>query len=176
MAKLLTTLLGASEPIFSAGMTKLEKTTGNGGIDVRLIADITEIKYKVMRRLGLDVSDTTGHELYFALIAAIRRGEGAELLADADYVLTKIDDQIISFNLIDVIENSHHELSYQKQIFNYGRRSLRGELVSRYMNHARTNNETTKAIAKSIGLMPEADTWYNYGTVSKVGAPKKELF
>jgi len=38
---------------------------------------------------------------------------------------------------------------------------LRGELVTRYIEHNRTDEGTTREIASSIGLMPESDAWYN---------------
>lgn len=160
MARFLQLLLQAKEPMFSAGLTRLEKSTGHSGVDTRLIADITEKAHKVMRHLGLDVRDTTGRELYFALVESIKRGNSESLLADADYVLIALDGIIISFNLIDIIENAHHGLSYEKQIVSHGQRSLRGELVGRYIDHARTDESTTRDIAYDIGLLSEDDAWY----------------
>ena len=87
MSRFLQLLLDAQEPIFSAGLAKLEKSTGNCGIDTRLIADITEKAHIVMRRLGLDPSDTTGHELYAALIVTVKKDDGKVLLEGSDYVL-----------------------------------------------------------------------------------------
>jgi radical SAM superfamily enzyme with C-terminal helix-hairpin-helix motif len=82
-------------------------------------------------------------------------------LVETDYVLMSFGGKIISFNMIDVIENSHHELSYDSQIISHGQRSLRGELVDRYINHSRTNEITTRNIATSIGLLRAEDAWYN---------------
>ena len=161
MAGYLQSLLGTKEPIFSQGIIKLEKTTGNGGVDTRLIADITEKAHSIMRQLGLDIRDTTGPELYHALISTVKCGMCEPLLSDADYVLFAASDKIISFNLIDVIENAHHELTYEQQICSHGQRSLRGELITRYIEHDRTDEGTTREIASSIGLMPESDAWYN---------------
>lgn len=160
MARFLQLILGAQEPMFSAGLAKLEKTTGHSGVDVRLIADITEKAHIVMRSLGLDTRDTTGRELYFALIAAVSHGNIESLLAGNDYVLLMLDDKIISFNSVDVIENSHHGLPYEQQTISYGQRNLRGELVKRYVDHLRTDDVTTRDIALSIGLLPESDAWY----------------
>ena len=160
MSRFLQLILGAQEPMFSAGLTQLEKTTGHSGVDTRLIADITEKAHGIMRRLGLDTRDTTGRELYFALMAAVNHGDIESLLGDNDYVLLALDNTIISFNPIDVIENAHHGLPYGQQIISHGRRNLRGELVKRYIDHARTDEATTRDIALSIGLLPESDTWY----------------
>ncbi len=153
MARFLQKLLGAEEPIFSRGIARLEKTTGNSGIDVRLIANITEKAHDIMRQLQLDVRDTSGKELYFALIEAVKCGIGENLLVDSDYVLLEVDNKVISFNLIDVIENAHHEIGYARQIVSHGQRSLKGEIVSRYVGHARTDESTTLDIASSIGLV-----------------------
>lgn len=154
-------LLGTSGTVFSAGLSKLEKNTGQTGIDTRLIADIIERSHVVMRRLGLDTRDTTGRELYMALNEAIKRGEGESLLMDTDFVLVSIGNTIISFNLIDVIENMHHGLPFGKQIISHGQRALRGELVGRYLDHSRSNEAATREILSMIGLLPEHDACYN---------------
>ena len=163
MSRFLQSLLGVKEPLFSAGLARLEKTTGHSGVDTRLIADITEKSHNIMRQLGLDTRDTTGHELYLALNEAVKRGDGELLLIDVDYVLMSIDDTVISFNLIDVVENMHHNLPYKRQIISHGQRSLRGELVGRYINHTRTDESTKLDIASLIGLLPESDKWYTDG-------------
>jgi hypothetical protein len=161
MANLLQKALKIDEPIFTMGMRSLEKSAGNSGVDTRLIADIHENAHKVMRTLGLDTTDTTGRELYHALAAAVKRSDIEKLLLDTDYVLYAIGGDIISFNLVDVIENAHHELGYESRIISHGQRSLRGEIIERYINHIRTNEATTLEIVKSIGLLPDSDAWYN---------------
>ena len=152
--------MNAEEPLFSSGLEKLEKTAANSGVDTRLIADITEKSHIIMKQLGLDIRDTTGKELYFALKTTIRQGIGDMLLCDSDYVLVKIDDKIISFNLLDMIDNAHHELSFENQIATHGQRSLRGELVARYINHKCTDNKATLDIAQCMGLLPDSDACY----------------
>ena len=161
MAKFLQQLLDAKEPMFSNGIALLEKSTGNSSVDIRLIADITEKAHAVMRKLGLDLNDTTGRELYGALTATVALGTFEELLLDVDYVMFMLDGRIMSFNMIDVVENAHHKMPYECQTISHGQRSLRGELVSRYVEHARTDESTTIMIAKSIGLMPDSDACYN---------------
>lgn len=158
----LQSLLGIKEndTVFKAGLIRLEKMTGNGSVDVSLIANIIEKGHKVLRELKLDLSNTTAHELYFALNATVKNSTVEWLLLDTDYVLINIDDEIVSLNMIDVIENAHHELSFARRIISHGRRSLRGELVSRYLNHARTCIKSTKEVAKDIGLIQEGDACY----------------
>jgi hypothetical protein len=161
MAKYLQLVLDLPEPIFSHGLAQMERATGNSGVDVRLIADIMQKAHAVMRHLNLDIRDTTAHELYLALNAAVTRDEDIEvLLTDTDYVLFVIDDKIISFNLIDVIENSHHKMPIGKNIISHGQRSLRGELVGRYIDHVRTDETMVREVVNHIGLLPEGDAWY----------------
>jgi len=158
MANYLQKVLKINQPLFVTGMAALEKSTGNSGVDTRLIADVIENAHKVMRVLKLDTSDTTGRELYHSLLAAVKHSDIEALLMNSDYVLYIIDDDVISFNLIDVIENSHHELPFDKQINSHGQRSLRGEIIGRYIDHSRTNNRTTFEIANAIGLSPGGDS------------------
>ncbi len=160
MARFLQTILNVEEPLFSVGLTRLEKATGNSGVDTRLIADIIEKAHQVMRALTLDPADTTGHEVYQALIGTVIDGTAQTILVDTDYILLAFESEIVSFNLIDVIENRHHQLSYGSQIASHGQRSLRGEIVTRYIDHARSNEAVTREIASSIGLLPESDQGY----------------
>lgn len=161
MAKFLQQLLSIDEPAFSFGMNQLEKATGNVGVDTRLIADITHQAHILMRRLGLDPADSTGRELYQALAATVKRGDFETILLEADYILMSFAGQVVSFNLIDVIENSHHELAYEQRIMSHGRRSLRGEIVERYIENSRTDSGVTRQLATGIGLLPDMDKWYN---------------
>jgi len=155
MTHYLQSILNIDSSLLTSGLAQLEKSTGNSGVDTRLIADVLEKAHKVIRLLGLDIKDTTGRELYHSLIATVKRVDIESILCDMDYVLFYIDNRVISFNLIDVIENSHHELSYEKQIVSHGQRSLRGEIIGRYIDHARTNEATTMVIVSSIGLLPK---------------------
>jgi hypothetical protein len=150
-------VLPDSEPLLTSGIVALEKSTGHSGVDTRLIADILKNAHGVMRSLGLDTADTTGRELYQALISAIKTDSIEELLQSCDYTLYVIDKDVISFNLIDIIENYHHALDYERRSVNHGQRSLRGEIVDRYLRHTRTNEATTLEIASTIGLLPGED-------------------
>lgn len=68
MAKILRDLLDAEEPIFSLGIQQLERASGDIGEDARLIGEISEKMAGVMRNLRLDPQQTTGIELYHALL------------------------------------------------------------------------------------------------------------
>jgi hypothetical protein len=71
MSQTLSRLLGAGEPMFSVALQRLERASGNFGVDVRLTADIIAKAHVAMRSLGLDPQDTHGRELYHALNALV---------------------------------------------------------------------------------------------------------
>ncbi len=160
MAKFLQQLLKINEPMFSIGIRQLEKATGSSGVDTRLIADITHKAHDIMRRLGLDPADSTGRELYQALNSSVKRGTFEKLLIGADYVMMSFVGEPVSFNLIDVIENAHHELTFEQRIVSHGQRSLRGEIVQRYLQHASVNETMALDVATETGLLPESDRLY----------------
>lgn len=71
MSKMLSELLGATEPMFTLALQQLEKASGNSSADIRLTAEITgKVRIKT-QELGLDPEDTTSQELYHALLAKI---------------------------------------------------------------------------------------------------------
>ncbi|SRR6266496_525771 len=72
MANLLRDLLDAQEPLFSLSLRQLEEASGHKGIDTKLIGDIIEKTHEATRKLGLDHHDTSGPELYHALLAKIK--------------------------------------------------------------------------------------------------------
>lgn len=149
MAKILQELLGVNQPQFSLTMQRLEKATGNDGVDVRLIADITHKAHAVMRKLNLDLKDTTAHELYNALNA---RGN-ATFLAGTEYVGLKVDGEVISFNLDDVAENRHKD--FAERSLAHMRSALKRELAARYTAHPRTDNKAVKTHMQEAGLTME---------------------
>src|SRR5207253_231460 len=56
------------EPLFSMAIKQLEQTTGRPGEDARLVAEMTQKVHNKLQALGLDPNDTTGPELYSALV------------------------------------------------------------------------------------------------------------
>jgi len=69
----LSDLLGATEPMFTLALKQLEEDSGNPSADIRLTAEITgKIRLKTIE-LGLDPDDTTGSELYHALLNLIAK-------------------------------------------------------------------------------------------------------
>lgn len=66
-------LLDAKEPLFSESLKQLEDVSHRPGADAKLAGDIHERAVRAMKALGLDEKDTTGPELYHALLAQIKK-------------------------------------------------------------------------------------------------------
>lgn len=160
MSKYLAELLGNDHPLFRFNLKELELSTGNAGVDSRLLADTIEIAHEVMREIGLDPSDSSAYELYHSLNALVESGRATELLSKSHFVLLNIDDQLISFNLYDVIENAHHELPFAKRRFDHAQRRLRAEIVRRYAEHERTNEATVHNLTKEANIHMDEDQQY----------------
>lgn len=160
MTRVLKDLLANDHPLFLMNIALLERASGNAGIDVKLIGEITDKANRIIRELGLDPSDTTGRELYLALNALVRRNisEARRILSCTPYVLTNLGVGPISFNLHDIIENSHHDLPYEKRSVAHAQRRLRAELVRRYAEHERTHDEVVYNLAREVGVLLDGDT------------------
>jgi len=72
MTRILSELLGANEPVFRQGLSKLEHASGHSSADVRLTAELAQGTKAKLQQLGLDPHDTTGPELYAALEARLK--------------------------------------------------------------------------------------------------------
>lgn len=66
-------LLDAKEPLFSESLAQLEEVSHRPGADAKLAGEIHERAVRAMKALGLDEKDTTGPELYHALLAQIKK-------------------------------------------------------------------------------------------------------
>jgi len=136
MANQLIELINATDPSAGVVLRDLEAATGNQGVDVRLIADITERAHNVIRTLGFDTANTTPQELYHALDATVASGRVDALLDQTDFVIFRLDDSMVSLNKADVIENAHHQLQFDQRTVTHGREALKNELVKRYSDKA----------------------------------------
>ena len=157
MSRTLATLLGNDHPRFVITLDEFEKASGHKGVDVRLLADITEAAHAAMRSLGLDTADTSAHELYHALTGCVKQGKAEQVLAHTSYVLLEVESELVSFNILDLIESSHHELPFESRSLGHAQRKLRLEIVKRYAEHDRTSSEMIKQQAKEIGLTMDSD-------------------
>lgn len=68
MCKLIADLVGADRRIVGEMVQRLERASGLPGVDIRLTGEIYGRTHMKMRELGLDPNDTTGKELYQALM------------------------------------------------------------------------------------------------------------
>lgn len=85
MSKFLIELLQAKEPLFSTAIRQLEEVSAKPGVDVKLTAEIIQTFKNKVKELGLDPEDSTGEEIYKALLlkakehdAHLARSMGAE--------------------------------------------------------------------------------------------------
>ncbi len=160
MARALKQLLGNDHPLFSANLAALEKATGGAGVDVKLLGDITDRAVSVLRRLGLDPANTTGKEAYQALNSFAKNEVSQRRLKDCDFVLMMFGDDLVSFNLQDVIENAHHQLKFEERTTGHAKRHLRAEIICRYADHDRTRDEVVHKLVDEIGLKQPNDEEY----------------
>ncbi len=72
MTRVLSELLGADEPMFHQGLMRLEAASGHANTDIRLSAEVSRATKLKLRALGLDPADTTGAELYAALLQRVK--------------------------------------------------------------------------------------------------------
>jgi len=159
MSKVLAKLLSNNHPLFVFNVQAMERASGNAGIDARLIAETIEQAHTVMRSLGLDVHDTSAEELYHTLNSLIMRGE-SDALRDNESTLFVVNDEVVSFNLLDVIENAHHQLPFEKRHVDHAQRHLRAELIKRYAEHDRTSDEMIQKLADQAEISRTDDVHF----------------
>lgn len=148
------------------GLEAIEKNSINPSVDTRLVSDMIVKGYDIIKNLGLDKNNTTAKELYYALNSQYKNSNIEKILLDCDYVVIPIDGQIVSLNLIDIIENDHHKLSFEKRLLDHGRRALRGEILYRYENYGKIDLNRLEDLANSIGLLNIEDK-HHIHTVKK---------
>lgn len=148
----LSRLLGHNHPLFVYNLALLERATGQAGVDTRLIADITETAHRIMRKLGLNPADTQAIELYKALESAAERDEASQLLADSDYVIALVGAETVSLNLQDVLANHEAKASFADRTCDRATWHLRAEIVKRYADHDRTDNQLVHLLANQAGI------------------------
>lgn len=154
MAHNLVSLLegGAAEALAIRELRLMTKD----GVDVRLIADILSKAHTVMRRLGLDPSDTTAEEVYHALVSAVATEQFLSLLEDTDYVLVELDGRVISFNPVDVIDNYHYQLPIDERRTSAAKKGLGWEITRRYKDNPAASKQRVEQAAERAGW-PESE-------------------
>ena len=156
MSRNLGQLLGRNDQLFVSGIDELERMTNRGGTDAKLIGDILHMAHRIIKKIGLDPADSTAKEIYLALRSFCTTEANLNNLVDLDYVLYSVDGQVVSFNLIDIIENNHHDLPFEKRVLDHGKRALRGEIARRYKMELRDGTAVEDKIHK-FGLIKHDD-------------------
>ena len=156
----LRTLLGSDHPLLIHNIAALEKAAGCPGIDVQIIAEAARRSRSIITQLGLDPDEHHPHELYHALNALAHSKRSSAVLSPSDFTMVNWDGHVISLNLLDVVENAHHELSFDQRTRSHATRFLRMEIVKRYAEHERTNNDMVERLAKEVELSRDNDQYY----------------
>ena len=150
MSRNLTKLLGDSVRTRVA-VSELRRMAGDDS-DVRLITEILARAHSIIRALGLDPADTTGREVYQALIAAAPRIDQTAWARASDWVMMDFDGQVISFHPVDIVENYHHQLPYGQHRIESGKRGLGYEITRRFSAHPRTHTSTVERVVCEGGI------------------------
>ncbi len=147
MAKYLQQLLHAREPLFSHMIHQLETATGNRGVDVAYLADVTERAHEVMRRIGLDTADTTAMELYRSLNA---HASDQALFTHTDDVALLLNNEVVSFNHDDILENK--SLTFEKRTLAHVRCQMQHGLLARYIATERIDEMAAEELIAQSGM------------------------
>ncbi len=150
MSKRLNQLLGGDAKSQIA-LTELRRMAGDDS-DVRLLAEILARAHSILRALGLDPKDTTGKEVYQALMAAAPQIEQTAWAKASNWVVLDFDGQIISFHPIDIVENYHHELPFGQHRTANGKKGLGYEITRRYKKHPRTHRAAVERVVCEGGI------------------------
>lgn len=150
MASKLAKLLGNS-PQSQIALYELRKMARDDS-DVRLIADIMARAHSILRALGLDPANTTGKEVYQALLAAAPNIQNTAWAKASEWVMMEFDGQIISFHPVDVVENYHHQLEFGKHRVDQGKKGLGYEITRRYKKHPRTHDKSVERVVCQGGI------------------------
>ena len=109
MSRFLSELLGAKEPMFHKRLNNLEVASGLSRTDIKLGTDIERLtRYKLLQ-LGFDPMDTTGTELYNALLSKISADD--QILTDA--IQKKYPSKFLNVAVAEAVNT----LSVPKQCF-----------------------------------------------------------
>jgi len=155
MPHVLQQLLKRDDSLFLTTLEKLERTVGNDGVDTRLIADITHKAHDILRTLSLSPAHTTGLEAYSVLRSHVKNKDRMEALLSTDFVLFSFDGEIISFNLIDILDDIQHGRTYKERTLEHAQRALMGEIVHRYTNHARAHDPTVRTLLRDSQILTD---------------------
>lgn len=153
MPHVLQRLLQREDSHFPVALERLERTIGNHGIDLRLIADITHRTHDILRNLHLDPANTTALEAYNVLRSHVKNDNRMRELLTTDFVLFSFNGEIVSFNLLDIIDDIQSERSFKDRTLEHGQRALTGEIVHRYTTHPGAHDATVRSLLRDTKLL-----------------------
>lgn len=153
MPHILQQLLKEHVSLFPATLEKLEHAVGDAGVDVRLVADITHSAHEIVRSLTLDPASSTAQEVYGALQHYVEVNEKGDLLLSSDFVLFSFKDEVVSFNLLDILEDIHKGNGFTERHMEHARRALAGEIVIRYTEHPRAHEAVVQKVLRDSRLL-----------------------
>jgi len=111
MTRILSELLGAREPAFQQGLQKLERASGGASEDIRLTTEILHSMQDHLKQLGLDPHDTTGRELYAALLQRVKEDN------DIFQTLIGVAAENDSRRVTTIVERFINGLDIPKEVF-----------------------------------------------------------
>ncbi|HVS58963.1 MAG TPA: hypothetical protein VHD60_04510 [Candidatus Saccharimonadales bacterium] len=123
MTKMLSELLGVNEFAFRRGVADLERMSGRPSHDVRISTEVMHGVQAKLRELGLDPHDTTGPELYQALLTKIKEDDKRLMVALLKLSHGKADEDLVSH-----IAHVLNRLPLNKQCF-----ALKGTVAKRLL-------------------------------------------
>ena len=173
MSQFLRSVLEHDHPLFIYNLDQLERAAGES-VAASLVAAIYQRAHNILRALKLDPAQSTGEEIYKALLVAASRNDAPQFFADTSYVLLPYEGGPVSFNLQDLVESSHHQLSYHDRKRDSAQRHLRSEVVRRYAEHDRTDNKLVYSLTREADIKRENDKDYSslkFAPIEREDAP-----
>lgn len=161
MARFLSQLLGAEEPLFTTNLRQLDSMTGRQGLDIKVLVDMTQRGHAIMRQMGLDVADTTPLELYRALIAHV---DDEALFTETDDVALMFGGAVISFNHDDVREN--RAKLFERRTVSRARKAISRVLAEQYRQAAGAARTSVDQVLASMKLEGEASEGAQHAAIS----------
>jgi ribokinase len=150
MAQLLRRLLSRDDALFASQLEKLEHEVGNDGTDLQLIVSITHTSHQIVRDLGLDPAQSTAQEVYAALRGYVSSPQPSAEFLVSDFVLFAFNGAVVSFNFIDLLEDTQQGVPFENRSLVHAQRALMGEIIHRYASHPHSREDSVREIIASL--------------------------
>ena len=166
MTRFLSELLEAREPDFRRSIDALESANANPAQDIRLSQQLVQANRQKIAELGLDPEDTTGSELYHALIEKLKRDDRLLIRRLREISASKVS---AAANITDGLAVALKELSGGSQVFALKTSVAKRILTKLPPKHTlkalgyRSNSSMLKhepvALIVSMSEIVESDSW-----------------